>query len=401
MVWVEAVVAATNRQPTVKPEPTAAVPRKRVGAITLAALALPGVMMDAARADSAPEDGVISAKLQVYKDSQPNLDRIKVIAPSLYIVAPIAGVWSVEASVVQDNISGASPRWHTSVAGASRMEDRRVASDVKLTRYFERAAIGARFSYSDENDYRSNAIALDGRYSSADNNTTWVAGIGASRDAINPVNQIVENERKNVVEGMIGVVQALSKNDLAQFNLTHVRGRGYFNDPYKLVDQRPRDKHQTIGLIRWNHFIEGNSTTVRSSYRFYNDSFGVQAHTLQAEWVVPLSERVFITPSARYYTQRQARFYFNPVYDPEIGEPYPAGYSENPPTYYSADARLSSYGALTLGSKFEWRIDKLWSVDLKYELYQQRSSWRLGGGGSPGLQPFRAQFAQIGISRRF
>lgn len=398
---VEVVVAATSRPTPFKPERAGAEPRKRVGAITLAALALPGVMVGAANADSAPEDAVISFKLQGYKDSQPNLDRIKVIAPSLHIVAPIAGAWSVEASVVQDNISGASPRWHTSVAGASRMEDRRIASDVKLTRYFDRAAIGARFSYSDEHDYRSNAIAVDGRYSSADNNTTWVAGIGASRDAINPVNQIVENERKNVVEGMIGLVLALSKNDLAQFNLTHVRGRGYFNDPYKLVDERPRSKNQTIGLIRHNHFIEGNSTTVRSSYRFYSDSFGVQAHTVQVEWVVPVSDRFIITPSARYYTQRQARFYFNPVYDPDIGEPYPAGYSTNPPTYYSADARLSSYGALTMGSKFEWRIDKLWSVDFKYELYQQRSSWRLGGGGSPGLLPFRAQFAQIGVSRRF
>ena len=165
---------------------TSAEPPRRVGAITLAALALPGVMLSAANAESAPEDGVISSKLQTYKDSQPNLDRIKVIAPSLHLKAPIAGVWSIEASLVQDNISGATPRWHTSVAGASRMQDRRFASDVKLTRYFERAAIGARFSYSDENDYRSNAIALDGRFSSADNNTTWVAGIGASRDAINP-----------------------------------------------------------------------------------------------------------------------------------------------------------------------------------------------------------------------
>ena len=375
--------------------------RNGVGAITLAALALPGVMVNAVRAENAPEEGVIAVKYQTYKDSQPNLDRIKVSAPSLYVMAPIAGAWSVEASVVQDNISGATPRWHTSVTGASIMHDRRVASDVKLTRYFDRAAIGIRGAYSDENDYRSKAVAIDARYSSADNNTTWVAGLGTSRDAINPVNQKVENERKSVIEGMIGVVQALSKNDLAQVNLTYVRGRGYFSDPYKLVDERPREKNQTIGLVRWNHFIEGNSTTLRSSYRFYNDSFGVQAHTLGLEWVVPIAERFVVTPSARYYTQRKASFYFDPVYDPEIGEPYPAGYSANPPTYYSADARLSSYGAFTVGGKFEWRIDKLWSADLKYELYQQRSSWRLGGGGSPGLQTFKAQFAQIGISRRF
>ena len=391
MAWEAAAVAATK--PVFAP--------KRPGAITLAALALPGVMVPAAHAENAPDEGVVTVKLQAYKDSQPGLERIKVIAPSVHVLLPIAGAWSVEATAVQDNISGASPRWHTSISGASRMEDRRTAADVKLTRYFDRGAVGLRYAYSDENDYRSNAVAIDARFSSADNNTTWAAGLAMSRDLINPVNELVVNEHKEVTEGMIGVTQALSKNDLAQLNLTYVRGRGYFNDPYKLVDQRPRSKNQTIALMRWNHFFEGNSTTLRSSYRFYNDSFGTQAHTAQLEWVIPVSERFFVTPSTRYYTQRKASFYFDPVYDPEIGEPYPAGYSQSPPKYYSADARLSSYGAFTVGGKFEWRIDNRWSADIKYELYQQRSGWRLGGGGSPGLANFTAQFAQIGISRRF
>ena len=374
---------------------------KRPGAITLAALALPGVMVATARAENAPDDGVVTVKLQAYQDSQPGLTRIKVIAPSVHLLLPIAGAWSVEATAVQDNISGASPRWHTSLSGASRMDDRRTAADVKLTRYFDRAAVGVRYAYSDEHDYRSNAVALDARLSSRDNNTTFAAGLATSSDAINPVNRLVVNERKAVTEGMIGVTEALSKNDLAQVNLTYVRGRGYFNDPYKLVDQRPRSKNQTIALVRWNHFFEGSSTTLRSSYRFYNDSFGVRAHTAAVEWVVPMSERFVMTPTTRYYTQQKASFYFDPVYDLEIGEPYPAGYSQSPPKYYSADARLASYGAFTVGSKFEWRIDKLWSVDLKYEFYQQRSAWRLGGGGSKGLATLSAQFAQIGISRRF
>ena len=384
---------------------------KQPGAITLAALALPGVLATSARADSPPDEAVISVKLQAYKDSQPGLERIKVIAPSVHLVSPIAGAWSFEATAVQDTISGASPRWHTSISGASRMDDRRTAADGKLTRYFDRGAIGVRYAYSNENDYRSNAIALDARLSSADNNTSFAAGLAMSRDVINPVNELVINEHKAVTEGMIGITQALSKNDLAQMNLTYVRGRGYFNDPYKLVDQRPRQKNQTIALVRWNHFFESDTgtlhsptlhgSTLRSSYRFYSDSFGVRAHTAAVEWVLPLSERFVVTPTLRYYTQQKASFYFDPVYDPDIGEPYPAGYSSSPPKYYSADARLSSYGALTVGSKFEWRIDPRWSVDLKYEFYQQRSNWRLGGGGSPGLAALSAQFVQLGISRRF
>lgn len=368
-----------------------------LGAVTLAALALPGVMCAPAAAASAPEEGVISLKVLGYRDSQPGLDRIKVTAPSLHLLAPIAGNWSVEVSAVQDNISGASPRWHSNISGASRMHDLRNAGDVKLTRYFERAAVGVRFATSNEHDYRSNALAVDARFSSADNNTTWSVGVGGSRDTINPVNGIVENESKRVEEYMVGVTQALSKNDIAQFNLSHVRARGYLNDPYKLVDERPRFRNQTIALLRWNHFLEGSGTTLRSSYRYYSDSYGVRAHTLSGEWVVPIGERFRVTPTARYYTQRRADFYFDPVYDPVYGEPYPVGN----PTYYSADTRLSSFGALTFGAKFEWMFAPKWIFDLKYERYGQRSAWWFGGGGSPGISAFRADFAQIGISRRF
>ena len=372
------------------------------GSFTLAALALPGVMASPALAQSMPESAFVAVKVQAYNDWQPGLDRIKVVAPSIYVLAPFAGTWSIESTLVHDSISGASPRWHSNISGASRMEDKRTAVDVKVTRYFDRWSVGLRGSNSTENDYRSNAVALEARLSSPDNNTTWVAGVGVTRDTINPVNELVVNEKKDVTDVMLGVTQTWTKNDLVQANLSYVRGRGYFNDPYKLADIRPRSRDQTIALLRWNHFIEGDNaaltgTTVRSSYRFYSDTFGVRAHTAQVEWVKPINDRFSVMPSARYYTQSAANFYFDPVYDPEIGEPFPVGN----PKYFSPDTRLSAYGAITLGAKVEWRIDQRWTADVKYERYEQRSAWRLGGNGSPGITKFSAQFVQLGISRRF
>jgi hypothetical protein len=43
----------------------------------------------------------------------------------------------------------------------------------------------------------------------------------------------------------------------------------------------------------------------------------------------------------------------------------------------------------------------VWTVDLKFERYEQRGTWRIGGAGSPGLAPFSARFVQWGLARTF
>ena len=376
--------------------------KRPLGSIVAAAMALPGVHFGDAHAESAPERGLLAVKVLHYEDSQPGLDRIKVNAPSLYVLAPLGSSWSIEGSTVLDNVSGASPRWHTAVSGASKMHDVRHASDFKVTRYGERSSVSLGASHSNEHDYLSNAVSADASFSSEDNNSTVNVGVGVSRDTINPVNQIVVDDHKRTTEIMLGFTQALSPTDLAQINITHSNGQGYFNDPYKLLDYRPRKREQTAALLRWNHHFADWGSTLRSSYRYYHDSYAINAHTLQFEWVQPVGQTFSVTPLLRLYSQSAASFYFDPVYDPTLGEPYPAGYDVNKPlTYSSADQRLSAFGAITVGLKVDAKLGEWWAADAKYERYEQRGDWRVGGTGSPGLAPFRATFVQLGMSRKF
>ena len=386
------------------PDNSAAVPTHHrptgLGSVLLAALALPGVWQ-AAQAETAPEQGLIALQYSHYQDSQPGLKRIGVSAPSVYLLAPLSPRWSVEGSAVVDSVSGASPRWHTAVSGASKMHDERRAGDVKLTHYLPRAAFSLGLSHSTEHDYKSTAFSLDGRFASADNNTTWNVGYGQASDTINPVNQLVVDQRKHTRELMLGVTQAWSAHDLVQLNLTHSRGQGYFNDPYKTLDSRPDSRTQTALLARWNHHLSGDASTLRGSWRYYHDSWGISAHTLQAEWVRPLTAKLSVTPLLRYHMQSAASFYRDPVYDPALGAPYPLGYDPaNPPSTLSLDHRLSAFGAITLGLRADWQLDQDWAVNTKLEHYSQRADWRIGGG-SPGLARLDAKLLMLGVSRKF
>ncbi|HEX7983528.1 MAG TPA: DUF3570 domain-containing protein [Duganella sp.] len=388
----------TSKQTTIADDGQPSSAPSLASSILAAALLLPGVQ---AHAEAPPTNGVISVGYLDYRDSQSGLDRIRVHAPSVSVMAPVAGVWSVSGSLVRDDVSGASPRYHTAVSGASHMNDDRKAGDFAVKRYLERGSVSVGASYSTEHDYVSRALSLQGTFESEDRNTTWSAGIGRSNDEINSTGGAVVGEKKNTTNLLVGVTQVLTKNDVVQLTLAHDHGKGYFSDPYKAFDNRPRSRNETTLLARWNHHVDATDGISRTSYRYYRDSYGVRGHTLGQEYVQPLSQGWTVTPEVRLYTQSAADFYFDPVYDPVLGTPFPPGFNGANPGYMSADQRLSGFGAVTLGLKVSKQIDKLWSVDVKVSAYQQRGSWRLFNSGSPGLDTLRAQIFQIGINRQW
>ena len=364
-------------------------------AILAAAMSLPGIQL--AHAETAPERGVISLRYLDYVDSQPGLTRITVHSPSIMVMAPVAGVWSIEGSLTSDHVSGATPRYHTAISSASRMADDRHAGDLSVTRYFPNATLKAGATYSTEHDYRSRALSLQGSVSSEDKNTTWNFGIGGAADDIHPTAQNLK-DTKNTVDLMLGVSQVVTQQDIAQLTLTHARGRGYFSDPYKSLDFRPRERNQTTMLARWNHHFADAGGTSRLSYRYYTDSYRIKAHTISAEYVQPLPQGWTLTPSLRLYSQTAASFYYDPDYAFLF---IPKGYVIGSNDPISLDQRLSAFGAHTFGIKLAKQIARDWLLDVKLETYEQRGSWMWSGKGSPGLEPFRARSFQLGLSRQF
>ena len=377
--------------------------RGNAGAIVLAALALPGVWLvpAPAQAQAAPEKGSLAFKYQHYQDSQPGLRRITANSPSLYALVPVGPYWAVEGTLAIDTLSGATPRWQSAVSSASGMREERKAGEIKVTRYLGRSAYSAGLSHSTERDLASTALALQGKWSSADNITTWNIGVASSEDSITPTNgglRNVSKENKHADELLVGLAQAVSSDDLLEVNLTLNAGKGFYNDPYKLFDVRPEARKQAALLGRWNHRLAGDGSTLRSSYRFYRDSFGVRTHTAQLEWAKRAGERLVLTPLLRYDRQSAAWFYAVPVLDDagQIVLPTlaPTGFS-------SGDSRLSAFGAVTLGLKADFKLSEDWAVEGKWEAYGQRAAWRLGGQGTQGLAPFRATTVQLGARYRF
>lgn len=366
----------------------------RIGqALLAAAMTLPA--LQTAQADTAPERGIIGFKYLDYRDWQSGQDRISVKAPALMFVLPVAEQWSIDGSLVTDTVSGASPLYYSS--NFSRMKDTRHGKNLGVTRYFSRGSVTVGAAYSDESDYQSRSYSVTGSLSSEDKNTTLNLGLGVTNDEINPSNLAVVGAHKNSNELMLGVTQVLSQTDIAQINLTHSRGRGYYDDPYKFLDVRPDRKNQSAVLLRWNHHFRELDGTSRLSYRYYKDNFGIRSHTIAAEYVQPLAYGWTVTPQLRVYSQTAAYFYVDTETPsmPTIPDDWVPGVS-----IMSEDQRLAAFGARSYGFKLAKQIGRDWLIDLKYEKYEQRNSWAFSKG-SHELAPLHAQIFQVGLSYFF
>lgn len=353
-----------------------------------------------AAAETVPERGSISFRYLDYVDRQTDLERIRIRAPTVMVAAPVAGAWLIDGTFVSDAVSGASPAYHTVARSAAKVTDRRDAVSAGLTRYWPWGTLKVGAAYSTESDYVSRAVSAQGSVSSDDKNTTFNFGVGATHDLINPVNKRTVDETKTTYEATAGVTQVLTPIDLVQLSLSFAKGSGYFTDPYKLLDERPRQRDQRIVMARWNHHFDSIEGTSRLSYRYYADTWDVKAHTLTLEYVQSLASGWTLTPQLRFYSQGAARFYrdVNPANPNRITVPpdYEPGVTE-----LSFDQRLAAFGARTFGLKVARQINADWLVDVKFEHYEQRGGWHLGRSGSPGLAPFTAHTVQAGFTRQF
>jgi hypothetical protein len=379
-------------------------------ALVSAAMALPSLQF--AYAEAAPDQGVVSFKYLHYQESQigdgvsvitgassaGSSNRMGVNAYSMMALVPVAGEWSLGTTYTSDSVSGASPTYHSS--GLTKMTDLRRALDVELTRYFSSGTLGFGTSYSKETDYLSRGYSVQGSLSTDDKNTTFTLGGSLNSDDINPVTLPNIEYNKKVYAGIFGITKVLTKNDIVQLNLGYSNGNGDFSDHYKLYDNRPTKRNNTTLLTRWNHHFDITDGTAKLSYRYYSDTFGIRAHTFDAEYVQPLRHGWTVTPLLRFYSQSEADFYVavgsTEKADPTIPTTPPAG-----AVYYSEDQRMSAFGAITLGLKVSKQLNPDWLVDVQYEEYEQRSKWGLNGNGDSGLAPFGARSIQVGLSKKF
>jgi Protein of unknown function (DUF3570) len=335
-----------------------------------------------------------------YENYQEDAGRIGVNTHSWLFEKKVTSWLTLHGDLVYDAISGATPIGAPPAADINspfpqagplsttvplaHMEDERWAGSLDAATTFGRHHITPQFSYSEEHDYISYGGALNYAFDLNQKNTTLNLGWAHAWDTILPFRGtfITRKQDKDTDDFLIGVTQILGPKTLLSVNFTFRNSHGYLNDPYRGVlfddypqfdlntpslfaENRPDHRQSYIPYVSLAQYITPLHASVEGAYRFYDDTFGIKAQTVDLSWHQKIGKRFLVSPVFRYYYQTAANFYA-PQFPGDPSNPF------DPipiPSYYSADYRLSKLETFAFGIEMSARVTEWLSLDFAYRRY--------------------------------
>ncbi len=270
--------------------------------------------------------------------------------PFILVRKSIGTDFSVNGHYYVDSVSAASI---DVLATASEYEEERTEYSLGVDYLHDKTIVSAGYTNSTENDFEANSGFFSVSQSFfGDLTTLSIAYVKGKDDVGKRDNDFAEEAERDIYK--IGISQILTKNSLLGFNLEMITDEGYLNNPYRSYRFLKDENDPSLGYDTAEEEYPGSRTSyavamralyylpyrasVKGEYRFFNDSWGITAHTYEVAYVHPLSTRWTVEGRYRYYTQTQADFYKDlfPFKDAE--------------THMGRDKELSTFSDFTVGA---------------------------------------------------
>ena len=364
-----------------------------------AALSLPGI----AQAIEPPSEGQLRIGASRYDEadlSSSNLvfgdkSRYEIDVFQLGISAPINEEWLFTADVSHESMSGASPQ--ASVPGlggdpqlimsGATIEDNRTAVNLSVGRYYSNWAWTIGFAHSDEDDYKSNGFdaALEIEVSDS---WTLISTASFATDKVDPVEAVefnrVTNETRRAVSATIAASKVINRSTAIQFGISYTKHSGFLSDPYKTQDVRPDSRHEWAASTRLRHYVENLNAALHVDYRYYDDSYGIEAHTVDLSWVQNVGPNWQLTPFVRYYAQDDADFFS-----------FTNNFALPSQTPQSNDHRLAKFGSVSGGLAVSLTLPK---STITFDIEKYRAHEKYGLSSAAFNHPAALQYTRLSLT---
>jgi hypothetical protein len=141
--------------------------------------------------------------------------------------------------------------------------------------------------------------------------------------------------------------------------------RTYFTNNSHKAEKLPDTRFKLPLGLRANYFV-GDRFIIRTYYRYYKDSWGMESHTAEIETPIKISPFFSVSPFYRYYNQKAVKYF--------------AGYAKHDSTeeFYTSDYDLSTLTSNMVGLGIRYappggvmNISKFNAFELRYGHYDR------------------------------
>jgi hypothetical protein len=163
------------------------------------------------------------------------------------------------------------------------------------------------------------------------------------------------HQANNTRSYSLGVTQILTRNLIGTFDFETDTDEGYLNSPYRSIrylfagtlgtptavlgrdpQKYPNTRTSNAAALGAKYYLPYRAA-ISGNYRFFHDTWGITASTVQLDYTQPLWRRWVLEGHYRFYKQNHADFYRD-VFD-----------RRNEFNFYTRDKELSTYQANTIG----------------------------------------------------
>ena len=261
-------------------------------------------------------------------------DGITVKGPAILVRKKFGETVSADVNYETDTVTGASIDARASGASSLQEHRRQWSSGVSYMR--GKTTYNVSYMNSTESDYVSRNMTFGITEDMFGDLTTVSLGFTRGKDDVSkragpgvyiPALGIgKENESKvDRRNYRLGWSQILTKNLIANLDYESSAMDGYLQNPYRRVrygapnskttsfqdEKYPRTRTTNALGVSGQYYLPYRAS-LKASYRYFTDSWGIVAHTGELEYVHPLKGRLSnftIEGMGRYYTQTHADFY--------------------------------------------------------------------------------------------
>ncbi|VAW84881.1 FIG01035547: hypothetical protein [hydrothermal vent metagenome] len=273
---------------------------------------------------------------------------VEINGPSILVRKSMSNNTSFSANYYIDSITSASIDVVTS---ASAYTEERTEYSVSGDYLHNKTTMSLAYTQSSENDFEAQSAHFSFSQDMFGDLTTVTMGYSRGWDEVGKTGDSNFSEEVDRQHYRVGLSQILTKSLITEFGWEIITDEGYLNNPYRTVrfidpenltqykrelELYPNTRTSSALAARAMYYLPYRAS-IHASYRFYQDTWGINGHTYQIGYTHPYKKNWVFDIKYRQYNQNSADFYRDLFL------------REGELTFRARDKELSTFSTQTIG----------------------------------------------------